>query len=470
MFVCEELMRTSFFRRVLTCKYSFHLFKVCKMNSHTVKDPTQFLPPSEVRGMKSLDKEKFNKFIIVPWLEIDEQLVGGAMSILKKYLMKVLNIKPLRPAFELLDGEEIVSPPVDSVLMELLAGIENMVTRTREHGCLYELDFSTVYWNPRLCTEHERITSKLESGCVLYDVFAGVGPFSIPAGKKKCNVLANDLNPESYKWLNVNCRLNKVQQFVKTFNKDGRKFIKEDIKKDIVEKLKNSKFKASIHITMNLPASAVTFLSAFHGLLCDIDELSWKTCPIVHVYCFVGGENPKVDAQTLVEENLGSQLDENLIEVFYVRNVAPNKEMMRVSFKLSNAVLTARNNSCEKHSAPEVNEEAPSHKRICLSSENKETMGKKNNSNTKKVFKVAGSKALKAKKKAKAVQGQLKKVAEMNRKKIAQVDKQLSDIHDELRHGSRKETNKIKKVVQNKKPNTSNIEISAMDKLDQLKM
>ncbi|GLG97248.1 tRNA (guanine(37)-N1)-methyltransferase [Gryllus bimaculatus] len=199
MFVCEELMRTSFFRRVLTCKYSFHLFKVCKMNSHTVKDPTQFLPPSEVRGMKSLDKEKFNKFIIVPWLEIDEQLVGGAMSILKKYLMKVLNIKPLRPAFELLDGEEIVSPPVDSVL-------------------------------------------------------------------------------------------------------------------------------------------------------------------------------------------------------------------------------------------------------------------------------VAGSKALKAKKKAKAVQGQLKKVAEMNRKKIAQVDKQLSDIHDELRHGSRKETNKIKKVVQNKKPNTSNIEISAMDKLDQLKM
>ncbi|KAK7872091.1 hypothetical protein R5R35_004573 [Gryllus longicercus] len=97
-------------------------------------------------------------------------------------------------------------------------------------------------------------------------------------------------------------------------------------------------------------------------------------------------------------------------------------------------------------------------------------MGKKNNSNTKKVFKVAGSKALKAKKKAKAVQGQLKKVAEMNRKKIAQVDKQLSDIHDELRHGSRKETNKIKKVIQNKKSNTSNIEISAMDKLDQLKM
>ena len=34
--------------------------------------------------------------------------------------------------------------------MELLAGEEKYVTTTHEHGCTFELDFSKVYWNPRL--------------------------------------------------------------------------------------------------------------------------------------------------------------------------------------------------------------------------------------------------------------------------------------------------------------------------------
>lgn len=40
---------------------------------------------------------------------------------------------------------------------------------------------------------------------------AGVGPFSIPAVKKGAFVYSNDLNPESYKWLCENVRLNKVR-------------------------------------------------------------------------------------------------------------------------------------------------------------------------------------------------------------------------------------------------------------------
>lgn len=42
------------------------------------------------------------------------------------------------------------------------------------------------------------------------DVFAGVGPFALPAGKKGCGVFANDLNPNSYKYLQVNINDNKV--------------------------------------------------------------------------------------------------------------------------------------------------------------------------------------------------------------------------------------------------------------------
>jgi tRNA (guanine37-N1)-methyltransferase len=46
------------------------------------------------------------------------------------------------------------------------------------------------------------------------DVFAGVGPFALPAAKKGCAVLANDLNPESYKYLKINVDNNKVRAFI----------------------------------------------------------------------------------------------------------------------------------------------------------------------------------------------------------------------------------------------------------------
>jgi len=42
-------------------------------------------------------------------------------------------------------------------------------------------------------------------------MFCGVGPFSIPAAKKGCRVYANDLNPQSFKYLMQNLALNKVQ-------------------------------------------------------------------------------------------------------------------------------------------------------------------------------------------------------------------------------------------------------------------
>ncbi len=43
------------------------------------------------------------------------------------------------------------------------------------------------------------------------DMFAGVGPFAVPAAKNVgCRVYANDLNPKSYKALIDNVALNKV--------------------------------------------------------------------------------------------------------------------------------------------------------------------------------------------------------------------------------------------------------------------
>lgn len=79
-----------------------------------------------------------------------------------------------------------------------------------EANCKFTFDFSQVYWNSRLHTEHERIVSLFKPGDVIADVFAGVGPFAVPAAKGSCVVLANDLNPSSAEYMQKNVDDNKV--------------------------------------------------------------------------------------------------------------------------------------------------------------------------------------------------------------------------------------------------------------------
>jgi tRNA (guanine37-N1)-methyltransferase len=71
-------------------------------------------------------------------------------------------------------------------------------------------DFTQVYWNSRLHTEHSRIVSLFQPEDLIADVFAGVGPFTVPAAKKGCAVWSNDLNPESAKYLKANVESNRV--------------------------------------------------------------------------------------------------------------------------------------------------------------------------------------------------------------------------------------------------------------------
>lgn len=81
-----------------------------------------------------------------------------------------------------------------------------------ESDCTFTFDFTKVYWNSRLHTEHGRIIDTFKYEDVVADVFAGVGPFAVPAGRKGCGVFANDLNPESFKYLKLNITKNKVNQ------------------------------------------------------------------------------------------------------------------------------------------------------------------------------------------------------------------------------------------------------------------
>ncbi|XP_026328957.1 tRNA (guanine(37)-N1)-methyltransferase-like [Hyposmocoma kahamanoa] len=228
--------------------------------------------------------------------------------------------------------------------MEVIAGAENFLVTVKENGCKFKFDFSKVYWNPRLSKEHERILSFLKPGDVLFDAFCGVGPFSLPAVKCKCKVYANDLNPDSVLWLNHNAKFNCVDpNLFKSYNLDGNDFINKIFKEYLIEYCKGNETlreSAKIHITMNLPAMAVEFLSNFNGLIKDkelLDKLDKEI--LIYVYCFVVGDDPVTISKEMVNKNIGCEVTTNIVDVFDVRNVSPKKEMMRVTLKLTADIL-----------------------------------------------------------------------------------------------------------------------------------
>ncbi|KAF1832377.1 hypothetical protein BDW02DRAFT_600006 [Decorospora gaudefroyi] len=268
---------------------------------------------------------------------------------------------------------------------EVLHGPDDMNVQLREQGCTFKFDFAKVYWNTRLHTEHERLCSLFNEGEAICDVMAGVGPFAIPSGKKRCFVWANDLNPESHAALAQNIKLNKVGDFVRSFNTDGAHFIhqasrdlltSDEYTVPIYPKTKNKPPRHQAnednqqqqqpplpiktlrqphifsHYIMNLPASALSFLPAFIGLYVNIPGIPADTLrkqfephtqlpmPMIHVHCFsTKSEDNAVEIAAICEEIsrlLGSEISKEMDDVYVhdVRDVAPKKRMFCASFRL----------------------------------------------------------------------------------------------------------------------------------------
>ncbi|CAO3617289.1 unnamed protein product [Cunninghamella blakesleeana] len=230
--------------------------------------------------------------------------------------------------------------------MEVLAGETDMVAEVKESGCKFKFDFSKVYWNSRLHTEHDRLVQQFRKEQTVCDVFAGVGPFAVPASKKGVTVYANDLNPESYKWLKENKTNNKIQDTkLKIYNMDGREFIRQAVKD--LSSLDNTKWNTFDHFVMNLPETAIEFLDAFRGLYLDQKPLydsllsSPPKLPLVHCHCFTKSEDPAKDIAQRVEAAIGSPYDPSTSKLHWVRNVAPKKDMYCISFQLTPEMVFA---------------------------------------------------------------------------------------------------------------------------------
>ncbi|EFJ46503.1 hypothetical protein VOLCADRAFT_81828 [Volvox carteri f. nagariensis] len=225
--------------------------------------------------------------------------------------------------------------------MEVIAGEKKLETEVTQHGARFRLDFSQVYWNSRLESEHLRLVSSFQQGQVLVDMMAGIGPFAIPAAQKGLTVYANDLNPRSAHYLAVNARLNRLgPSGLHVFNMDGRAFLRllnsadlgslPDVPECFAPPAGGVVFD---HLVMNLPASAIEFLDALSGAF---DPATWseRSLPWVHCYTFKRAAETEADILAKAEHYLGGPLEPGSCSVHTVRDVAPNKLMLCLSFRV----------------------------------------------------------------------------------------------------------------------------------------
>lgn len=85
-------------------------------------------------------------------------------------------------------------------------------TVNKENGCLFKLDLAKVMWSKGNNNERLRIAKLVRDGETVIDMFAGIGYFSIPIGvhANAREVIAIEINPNSYHFLCENIELNKL--------------------------------------------------------------------------------------------------------------------------------------------------------------------------------------------------------------------------------------------------------------------
>lgn len=106
--------------------------------------------------------------------------------------------------------------------VEVVAGQGDTETIHTEHGTRYALDFEEVMFSPGNKAERARMGEEVESGERVFDMFAGIGYFTLPMARGGAEVVAVEKNPASFKYLVENVMLNDVQANVEPFRADCR--------------------------------------------------------------------------------------------------------------------------------------------------------------------------------------------------------------------------------------------------------
>jgi tRNA (guanine37-N1)-methyltransferase len=248
----------------------------------------------------------------------------------------ILEIPQKLKAYEVIIGEAILKTHNNLKTVLAKAGAISGIYRTREYtfiagehktrtihrefGCQYHVDVAKAYFSPRLSNEHARVASLVQTGEIVADLFAGVGPFSVLIGKRNpmLKVYAVDLNPEAVDLLKLNVRVNRVENRVFPMLADAREITATNLKG------------TADRVIMNLPETAIDFIDA----ACHAVKLQGG---IVHFYAFIRSpdstENLKQRFSEEVEKN-GRRV-ESFLYAKRIRETAPFESQVALDAKIA---------------------------------------------------------------------------------------------------------------------------------------
>ncbi|RXK50188.1 class I SAM-dependent methyltransferase [Halorientalis pallida] len=112
--------------------------------------------------------------------------------------------------------------------VEVIAGAGDTETIHTEHGTKYALDLAEVMFSPGNKAERKRMgdvvrgDERNEGPERVFDMFAGVGYFTLPMARAGARVTAAEINPASFRYLLENAKLNEVHERVDLYRADCR--------------------------------------------------------------------------------------------------------------------------------------------------------------------------------------------------------------------------------------------------------
>jgi tRNA wybutosine-synthesizing protein 2 len=104
----------------------------------------------------------------------------------------------------------------------VLAGSGETATVQREHGVEYALDLAEVMFSPGNKAERARMGRIVDQGDTVFDMFAGIGYFTLPMAVGGAAVTAVERNPAAFEYLCENVERNAVTDRVATYRADCR--------------------------------------------------------------------------------------------------------------------------------------------------------------------------------------------------------------------------------------------------------
>ncbi|WP_148882145.1 tRNA (guanine(37)-N1)-methyltransferase Trm5b [Thermococcus aciditolerans] len=258
--------------------------------------------PDEVRGLLPSSFDIIGEVAII---ELPEELMPHGKAIGEAILKVHRHIKAVFAKGSKISGEYRVRELI------YLAGERRTETLHRENGIRLKLDVAKVYFSPRLATERMRIFEKTQPGEVVFDMFAGVGPYAVLLAKKAELIFACDINPWAIRYLEENIRLNKVDNVVPILG---------DVRK-VAGKVQADR------VIMNLPKFADRFLREA--------MLSVRDGGVVHYYGFGPEEDLFSEHEAKIKavaRELGFTVE--ILERRKVRPYAPRQFNIAIDFQV----------------------------------------------------------------------------------------------------------------------------------------